>query len=132
MILPSGAKAIVESRKRGMKPADMLIISLVGETGESNHTIHANPEGQYDWRWLVGLNACIFLRFNLNWKPITMAIAQGKPHWLGLFDVDRFQGADVYALPVIEDIDKPADQWRHQLALFRWTQHDNERFAWAN
>lgn len=132
MILPSGAEAVIESRKRGLKPAEMLVVSLVGKTGESNHTVYANPTADYDWRWLVGLDACLYVRDSLPWKPIALQIARVRPRWLGVFDVDRFKGADAYALPLSEDIEKPIEQWRYQLATFRWTTADNEHFAWGS
>ncbi len=134
MILPPGAKPIVDARKRGQKPAGMLIISLVGPAAESNHQIHANPAGQYDWRWIVGLKACIFFRSGVKWRDITLQIANGKPEWLGLYDCDRFKGADVCAMPIAEDVNtKPYEQWRYdRLAMFRWPQFENEIFAWGD
>jgi hypothetical protein len=131
MILPNGAKQVVDARKRGFKPAEMLIVSLIGPVDELNHTIFANPAGEYDWRWMVGLDACVFVRQGVDWRPVTMAIARAKPRWLGLYDVDRFQGADVWALPKVADIDKPQSQWRYQLEFMPWLSFQNKEFAWG-
>ena len=132
MNLPTGAVEIVEARKRGLKPAGMLIISLMGKTGESNHTIFANPNSVYDWRWIIGLDACIYFRRGIDWKPIALQIARCNARWLAVWDTDRFKGADAIALPLIEDLEKPAHRRRDQLALFRWPNFENEIFAWSD
>lgn len=130
MNLPAGAKAVVEARMRGFKPAELLIVSLIGPTGEANHTIHASPKGEYDWRWMVGLDACLYVKPGIDWKPIAMQIAKARPNWLGVYDADRFQGADVHAWPMVEDIGKAKSQWRYRLHFFPWAQVQNEAFAW--
>lgn len=132
MNIPNGAQAVIDARKKGFKPAEMLIISLIGPTGESNHTIHASAKGDYDWRWLVGLNTCIFVNGKTDWKAITRTIAASKPNWLGLYDVERFQGADVWFLPVVEDIAKPAAHWRYKLSFLPWLEFQNQAFAWVD
>lgn len=131
MILPNGAQPILDARKRGFKPAEMLIVSLIGRVDELNHTIYANPATEYDWRWMVGLDACIFVRHGVSWQGVAMAIARARPRWLGLYDVDRFQGADVWALPRVEDIDKPQSQWRWKLEFLPWMNFQNEAFSWS-
>ena len=56
MTLPYGAKTILEARINGQRPADLLIVSLVGAVDESNPVIVAKPDAKYDWRFLlVGL-----------------------------------------------------------------------------
>lgn len=126
MILPMGAKPILDARLRGQRPAEMLIVSLIGKTDELNHHVFANPAGDYDWRWIVGLDACIYVRPGVNWQAMAMQIARAKPRWLGLYDVDRFEGADVHAFPRIEDIDRPQAQWRWYLDFLPWTRYENQ------
>lgn len=131
MNIPNGAQTVIDARKRGFKPAEMLIISLIGPTNEANHTIHASPKGEYDWRWLVGLDACIFVNGQTDWKAITRRIAASGAHWLGLYDVDRFQGADVWYLPAVEDIAKPRSHWRYKMSFLPWLLVENQEFAWS-
>jgi hypothetical protein len=131
MIVPNGAQPIIDARKRGFRPAEMLIVSLIGKVDELNHTIYANPKGEYDWRWIVGLDACIYVKPGIDWKPIAMSIARCKPHWLGVYDVDRFQGAHVNALPAVADIEKSKQHWRWQLHVLPWVKYENEQYAWG-
>lgn len=132
MIIPNGAEKVIDARKRGFKPDEMLIVSLVGKVHELNHTIYANPDTEYDWRWLVGLDVCIYLKQGMNWKAVTLAIAQARPRWLGIYDTARFQGAQVWALPMVADIEKPSTQWRYQLDFLPWLAFQNEQFAWSD
>jgi len=58
--LPYGAAEIVALRTAGKRPADLLLISLVGPlSGETNPAIVAKPGRSYDWRFLVGLDVLI-------------------------------------------------------------------------
>jgi|SRR5688572_2328492 len=132
MNLPNGAEAVLAARKRGMRPAEMLIVSLIGKVGESNHTIYANPGAEYDWRWIVGLDICLYVNNATNWRTQMTAIAKCRPNWLGLYNVDQFKGARAFYLPHPSDIDKPRSQWRHVLDFLPWTQWQNEQFAFGD
>jgi len=131
MKLPNGAEPILAARKKGMKPAEMLIVSLVGKVGESNHTIYANQDAEYDWRWARGLKVCLYVNQTSKWRPVIEALARQKPEWLGLYNVDQFKGATAFYLPRVEDIEKPQSQWRHVLDFLPWTAWQNNEFAWS-
>lgn len=130
MILASGARPIVDARLKGLRPADMVIVSLIGKTQETNTTVYANPKTAYDWRWVADLQICIYANKSVEWEPTARAIAIRSPQWLGLWDVDGFEGADVYALPHLDDIEKQASEWRHVLHFLPWMKFQNEQFAW--
>lgn len=132
MKLPNGAESVIAARKKGMKPAELLIVSLVGKTGEANHTIYANPQGEYDWRWLVGLQVCVYVNNATQWRDILVAIAKSRPQLLCLYNVDQFKGAYTYYLPRVEDIEKPKSQWRNVLDFLPWTNWQNDQFAWGD
>lgn len=53
--LPYGAAEILELRKTGKRPAEMVLVSLVGPLHEVNPVIVANPSRAYDWTCLVDL-----------------------------------------------------------------------------
>lgn len=131
MKLPNGADAVIAARKKGMKPAELLIVSLVGKVGEANHTIYANEKAEYDWRWLVGLQVCLYVNNATQWRDTLAAIAKCRPQLLCLYNVDQFKGANAYYLPRVEDIEKPKSQWRHVLDFLPWTNWQNEQFAWG-
>ncbi len=130
MNIPNGAEKVIAARKKGFKPSEMLIISLVGKLQELNHTIYANPDAVYDWRWMVGLKACIFTKTGIDSKAILKAVAKSNPDWLGMYDLDQFKGADVSFLPLAGDIEKPQSQWRYKLQFLVWTKWQNEEFSW--
>ncbi|MFC7518713.1 hypothetical protein ACFQUU_27250 [Herbaspirillum sp. GCM10030257] len=134
--LPSGAKAIVDMRLKGEKPADMLIVSLVGKVQDKliqqmNPTVYANakPAVPYDWRWVVQLKLCIYTNPLTDWRQTAATIAKHRPEWLGLWDVDTFEGGELYLLPKVEDIEKPKQQWRWDMHFLPWLPFQNHQFA---
>jgi hypothetical protein len=132
MSLPSGAKTIIEHRRKGRKPDELILVSLIGPTGEPNFTVYADPKLEYDWRWSVDLKLCIYASEGRLWQPTAMAIARARPQWLGLWDADWHEGSDVWALPMVEDIEKPQTQWRYQLEFMPWLPTANRKFRHDN
>lgn len=130
-MIPAGAREIVNARRAGMKPADLVIVSLVGKLNELNPIIYANPEAQYDWGWARGLQLCIFLRAGVAWKETALTVARADPAWLAVWDVDQFQGAEAYALPTAESLDRPRARWDWRLSFIPWMKCQNEEFAWT-
>lgn len=130
MNIPNGAQAVIDARKKGFKPAELLVVSLIGRVDELNHTIHANPTASYDWRWVVGLKACIFTRAGIDWKATAKSISLAHPDWLAVYDVDQFIGGEVSFLPLVDDIEKPKSQWRYRLHFLPWLPCQNKEFAW--
>lgn len=131
MNLPNGAKPVVDARLKGLKPAELLIVSLVGPVGEQNHTVYANAGTEYDWRWVVGLDLCLYVKNGMKWRETLEAVAKCRPNWLGLYNVDQFKGATASYLPRVEDIEKPRNQWRWVLDFLPWSKWQNEEFAWS-
>lgn len=129
--MPNGAQSILAARQRGMKPAEMLIVSMIGPVNESNHTVYANPIMEYDWRWLVGLKVCLYVKPGIDWRKAAMDIARCKPEWFGVYDAAQMKGTDVYSLPVVEDIAKPSTHWRYKLHFIPWMEFQNFQFAWS-
>lgn len=129
MIAP-GAQQIFDARKKGLKPAEMILVSLIGRINEQNHTVHANPRNSYDWIWARGLQVCIYTSPGVEWKPVARSIASERPSFLAVWDADNRQGANVYLLPHPADIDKPKTQWRWVLDFLPWLPSQNKEFAW--
>jgi hypothetical protein len=130
MKLAYGARPILDARLNGYKPSDMVIVSLIGKTAESNTIVYANEQADYDWRWVQGLDICIYAKSHSDWWKTAMAIARSYPNLLILWDIDRYEGAFVSARPVVEDIDKPSSEWRYGLHFIPWLKVQNEEFAW--
>lgn len=129
-MIASNALPILEARKRGLKPAEMILVSLIGRINESNHTVYAKPGREYDWLWARGLQVCIYTSPDVDWRPVARSIASERPSILSIWDADNRQGANVCLLPNPADIDKPQDQWRWMLDFLPWLPKQNQEFAW--
>lgn len=57
--LPYGGSEIVAQRSAGNRPADMVIVSLIGPLREENPVVVAKPGRAYDWRFLADLDVMI-------------------------------------------------------------------------
>ena len=132
MITPTGAQKIIDARRKGMKPAEMIIISLIGRVAEQNHQVYVNSDSEYDFRWCVDLSICIYINQKSNWKAITKAVALQKPKWLGMYCQDRFKGTDIHLMPTADDLSKPVDAWKWKLDFLPWLDFQNEQFAWGD
>lgn len=94
--LPYGAAEIVALRSAGKRPADMLLISLIGPLRETNPVIVAKPSRGYDWRFLVALPALIVASTDTpNLSNIVKAIDAAAPASLSVWFADRQDGINV-------------------------------------
>ena len=57
--LPYGGAEILALRQNGKRPADMVLISLIGQLRELNPVVIAKPERSYDLRFLSGLSVMV-------------------------------------------------------------------------
>jgi hypothetical protein len=130
-VIAPGAQPILDARGKGYKPAEMILVSLIGRINEPNHTVYANSQKDYDWKWARGLQICVYTSPNLNWRAIARSIASERPSYLAIWDADNRQGAQVYLLPNSADIDKPQSQWRWNLDFLPWLAAQNQEFAWS-
>lgn len=95
-MIPTNAKKIIDLRKNGYKPDEIVIVSIVGKIDELNHIVFANPKDDYDWTWCKGLDVCVFGSSAVDWKKTVDAISRVAPRFLALWDVDRGEGAEFY------------------------------------
>lgn len=94
MMLPYGARPIVEARMQGKRPAEMLVVSLVGHLDEMNPVVVADPSKAYDWRFVIGLEVCVFAKPGVKFHPVVCELYRHAPAWIGLWDVESQEGAD--------------------------------------
>lgn len=127
--LAINAPAILAARMKGLKPADMVIVSLVGPVGAENPTVFAKPEGEYDWRWVRGLDVCLYLHDDQEWAELLKAIALNRPAFLNLWSHAGQWGAKVYLVPTAADIAKPVRSWKYELDFLPWMDFQNKDFA---
>jgi len=96
--LPYGAAEIVATRKAGKKPADMILVSLVGPLREQNPVVVARAEKAYDWRFLTRLEVLIVATTatsKASLARIVESILPHKPAYLGVWFADRQAGMNV-------------------------------------
>lgn len=95
---PYGGREIAEIRAKRQKPADMVLVSLVGPLREVNPVVIARPERSYDWRFLVGLDVLIVAKSSIDKslvKRVIDAVAAIKPEYLGVWLTDKQNGAHI-------------------------------------
>ena len=128
-MLATNAQKIVNLRNRGYKPDEMILISLVGKIGELNHTIFAIAKNEYDWKWCRGLDICVYASSAVDWLPTIKAIADVKPRYLAIWDVDRKEGAEFWRFPCEKARDRPQSELKMKLIPNPWCSLQNKMFS---
>lgn len=75
--LPYGAAQIIALRQSGKRPADPVLVSLVGPlNGETNPMVIASPARHYDWRFLTYLDVILVCESAAQHQPTVRAIIE--------------------------------------------------------
>jgi hypothetical protein len=114
---------------RGFKPDELVLVSLVGHVHAQNHVVRAAPGVEYDWRWVHGLEVCVYVGDAPNWYDTVKAIARQRPEHLMLWNCADCWGANVYLIPTEEDIAKPIREWEYELDVLPWLDFQNDDFT---
>ncbi len=94
--LPYGAREIAKLRSTGKRPADLVLISLVGPLRENNPVVIAKPERSYDWRFTVGLSVAVVVTTDTpNVPGIIKAIEAANPSTLSVWFADKQDGLNI-------------------------------------
>jgi len=96
--LPYGAAEILALRKSGKRPADMVLVSLVGPLHEVNPVVIVRPEKFYDWRFLAGLEVLVVADMSVPAEQVnrvSAALLEARPDFLGLWFADRQDGLNL-------------------------------------
>lgn len=128
MSLAEGAQAIIAQRMKGYKPADMVIVSLCGKVKTNNPLVLADASKAYDWRWVRGLDVCLYIADAVDWPGLMKAIALCRPDNLCLWDHGGAWGATVYLPPTVDDLGKPRRFWKFELDFLPWLDCQNDDF----
>jgi hypothetical protein len=96
--MAANAGRIAVLREQGKQPAVWVLVSFIGriERQDDDFTVYAQPDRDYDWRWVVGLELIAFARRGQSVASSLKAIRNERPKSLSLWDVDRKIGAQVY------------------------------------
>jgi len=127
-MIPTNAQAIIDVRKAGYKPDEMILISTVGKIEEKNHTVFISSRNDYSWSWLHGLQVCVFTRSGFDLTALLSQLVQQSPQYLAIWDVDRKEGAEIWYLPDPKTIDKPRQLWKWKIIANPWCSLQNKIF----
>lgn len=126
--IPEGAQPILRTRLRGMKPADMVIVSMAGPVYAENPVVRAKFGEKYDWRWVRDLDVCLYIREEDDWFIPLKEIALQRPQYLSLWNPLGKWGAKVYLIPTAQDVSKPVHMWKYELDFLPWMEFQNKDY----
>ena len=131
MRLPTGAQQIIRVRQSGKRPADMVLVSNIGKLPGENPQIITEGTG-FDWRWLTGLDFCMFGEINdalmENLEDICKAAKGYLPSRLLIWDTKHETGIYAWYLPKAETIHLPKTRWEWEFSFIPWTDWQNQNF----
>lgn len=94
--LPYGAAEIVALRSTGKRPADLLLISLIGPLRETNPAISAQPSRSYDWRFVVALPVVVIAETATQRLGLIVKAIDGEsPQSLSVWFADKQDGVNI-------------------------------------
>lgn len=128
-MIAANAEPILSARIRGFKPDEMIMVSLGAKLNTANQVVYAWPEEAYDWRWVHGLDICVWIGDEPTWAPTVKAIAQCRPDYLCIWHQGQQWGSRVYLIPTAADVSKPVCMWQYELDFLEWLETCNRAFA---
>lgn len=128
--LPFGAWRILEARKKGKKPADMVLVSFIGKLeNEANPVVQALPEMSHDWTWARGLVICFWTTPQEYTARHIIDCAKVQPAAIYLWDCANEKGYDISYLPTAESIHLPREKWDWKVVADRWIPYQERKFS---
>lgn len=130
MIAP-GADSIIKERMRGFRPADTVVVSLVGPFSLLNPTVQPEVGKKYDWRWIKGLDVALLIASSIDWRPMAFDIKQAAPEYLCVWDIYTHRGAQVVWRPYQtkpEAFSVELNGWHFGLDYSGFHEEDNKVF----
>jgi hypothetical protein len=128
-----GAGAILDMRKKGLRPGSDVVVSLVGDL-PVDFLVQPDIDtvSSYDWCWAIDLNVWIVASSGANASQVKQLLWQFKAHrpshlFLWLDDQDR--GYEVYFFPKIESIKFPIDSWKWEIDFLPLMKFQNQEMA---
>jgi len=128
--LPYGALPILKARQAGKRPADLILISMVGALpNELNPVVLAEHNKTYSWEWLRGLQCCFWTTPDTYLAKHIIDAAKAVPLKIFLWDWANEKGFDLFVLPTIESIGRPKQNWEWRIDALRWLPFQEKEFA---
>lgn len=114
-MLPRNAQAIIDARAQGLKPAESVVVSFVGDTDFPGPHVYAEPATRYDWRFVTGLHVAIIVRPGIAAAHAMRSIFEVAMLYPTLIDIDRKQLAYIVEA-------SPLKLWPRQFGGYDWQQ----------
>jgi hypothetical protein len=128
--LPFGAFPILKARQAGKRPADLILISMIGALpNELNPIVIAEQNKTYDWKWLRGLSCCFWTTPATYVAKHIINASKALPSEMYLWDYANEKGFNLFVLPTVESIDKPKQLWDWKVDALRWMPFQEKEFA---
>lgn len=127
-MIATNAQPIADARANGMRPDELILVSLIGKIGEPNHTVYASASRDYDWSWARGLQVCIYATAGIDWKKVARGLIEAKAEYVALWDDGIGEGAELWLLPDVQTIHLKKDKWIWSFQYMPWTPEQNARF----
>lgn len=131
-MIPKNAERIIAARLKGQRPADMVLVALEAPPRVPNELVNpvviAMPGIAYDWRWVRGLDVCVYMHNDDNWPDLVQDIALQRPDYLAVWNHADGWGARVYLVPTAATVDKARRLWRFELDFLPWMDFQNKDF----
>jgi hypothetical protein len=91
--LARNAQSILDARMVGMKPADAVLVSMVGALPWPNPTVYAEPGVRYDWRWAEGMDRiCLVVKPGVDASAAMRGLFNAMlPYYLAVADIEAKQ-----------------------------------------
>lgn len=134
--LPPGAVDIANARAHGLKPAEPVIVSLVGWVKESRNPVVVADGPGYSWGFLTGLDVLVYFRGDAAVLRALLAKLAYVTECIGVWNVSTREGASVFPVFAARggELHYLHLKLRRGKRLLRWnssswTKVENERFA---
>lgn len=122
------ARLIVEARQHGQKPELMVILSQVGPLPNLQNPVVLVNRIDYDWRWVKGLDVCIYTDNTHPWMPLLKSVLLCLPRKTLVWDVFLRRGRYGYLL-VPKNAATGEFDWSARIAdTEEWTDFENHSF----
>lgn len=131
MSIPPGAQEILSLRKRGSRPGDSVVVSVIGELPVA-WLVQPDLDTDYDWMWAIGLDLMVVADTAVSadkLRRLLWALRTHPPRSLSLWLDDREQGYDVWFYPAVESTTLPREKWQWVMDLSPHGRLDNRLMA---
>jgi hypothetical protein len=87
------AQAILEARMGGMRPAEAVLVSMVGSLAWPNPTVYADSGVRYDWSWAEGMDRiCLVVKTGVDASHAMRGLFNAMlPYYLAVADIEAKQ-----------------------------------------